>query len=110
MVDYRAIGRRIALNRKKSGMTQAVLSEMMDVSESYISQIERGNAKVSLSRLYQIAELLNVDIALLVSDCNKLGDCVIHSEIEQLIQDWTPEDRSMLIDLIICADNKMKSN
>ena len=107
MIDYKSIGRRIALNRKKVGVTQASLAEHLEVSESFISQIERGKAKISLPRLYQISEFLNMDIALLVSD---FRTSEMNSEIEMLVKDWTPEQRSMLIDLIICADNKMKSN
>lgn len=110
MVDYISIGRRIALNRKNAKVTQATLAEHLDVTESFISQIERGKAKISLSRLDQIAEFLNMDIALLVSDCTKLSSAEINSEIEQIIKDWTPEQRSMLIDLIVCADKKIKSN
>ncbi len=110
MLDYKSIGRRIATNRKNAKLTQAYLAEVLDVSESYISQIERGNAKVSLPRLYQIADILRIDVALLVSDGSKLAISANHSEIEQLIRDWSPEQRSLLIDLILCADKKMKSN
>lgn len=110
MIDYSSIGRRIALNRKKAQVTQAALAEHLDVSESFISQIERGKAKISLPRLYQVAEFLDMDIALLVSDCTKLSSSEINSEIEQIIKNWTPEQRSMLIDLIVCADKKIKSN
>lgn len=110
MVDYKSIGRRIANNRKIAGMTQSYLSELLDVSESYVSQVECGNAKVSLPRLYQIADVLRVDIAVLVSDGSKLATFEHHSEIEQLIRDWSKDQRSLLIDLILCADKKMKSN
>ena len=58
MIDYKAIGRRISKHRKNISMTQAVLAEKLEVSESFISQVERGNAKISLPRLYQIAETL----------------------------------------------------
>ncbi len=110
MIDYKSIGRRIAYNRKNCAITQAYLAEQLDVSESFISQIERGKAKISLSRLYEIAELLGIDVALLVSDCANLTDNCIKSEIEQIISDWSFEQRSMLIELIVCADKKMKSN
>ena len=53
MIDYKAIGRRIAFYRKKAVMTQSVLSEKLGVTESYISQIEHCSTKVSLSRLEQ---------------------------------------------------------
>lgn len=67
MLDYKAIGRRISIYRKKKGLTQAVFSEKLDISESYISQIERGATKVSLTRLDKIAEVLKIDIALIKS-------------------------------------------
>lgn len=110
MIDYNSIGRRIALNRKKAQVTQATLAEHLNVSESFISQIERGKAKISLPRLYQIADFLNMDVALLVSDCTKLSPSEINSEVEQIIKDWTPEQRSFLIEMIVCADQKIKSN
>ena len=68
MIDYRSLGRRIAFYRKKAPMTQSQLSEQLGVSESYVSQIECGIAKVSLPRLAQIADVFGIDIALLVSD------------------------------------------
>ena len=110
MIDYSSIGRRIALSRKEAKVTQASLAEYLEVSESFISQIERGKARISLPRLYQIAEFLDMDVALLISDCTKLASAETNSEIEQLIKDWSPEQRSMLIDLIICANQKIKSN
>lgn len=110
MVDYKSIGRRIALNRKRAKLTQATVAEKLEISESFVSQIERGKAKVSLPRLFQIAEVLNIDVALLVSDCSKLIPENMNSEIEQIIKNWSQEQRLMLIELIICADSKMKSS
>lgn len=108
MVDYKSIGRRIALFRKEAKITQAALAEHLEVSESFVSQIERGKAKVSLPRLYQIAQFLDMDVALLVSDCRSLAFPEKHSEIETIIKDWTPDERALLIDLLICANSKKK--
>lgn len=108
MIDYKIIGRRIAFQRKKAKMTQTVLAEKLNISDSFISQIERGRAKVSLPRLSQIADILDIDIALLVSDRNGTEKSNIPSEIEQIIQDWSKEQRSLLIDLILCVNQKMK--
>ena len=74
MLDYKAIGRRIAHYRKKSFLTQEKLSEKLDFSESYMSQVERGKVKLSLQRLDQISEILNVNIELLISDVDLTKD------------------------------------
>lgn len=74
MLDYKAIGRRIAYYRKRAYHTQASLAEELEISESYMSQVECGKAKVSLERLNSIAEKINVDITILLSDSNPKTD------------------------------------
>lgn len=110
MVDYKAIGRRISKYRKNISMTQAVLAEKLEVSESFISQVERGNAKVSLQRLYQISEILNIDIALLVSNIGSIENGTIHSEIDEIIKEWSDKNKELLIDVLTCIDKKIKPN
>ena len=107
MIDYASIGRRIAMYRKKRSMTQAALSERLGVSESYVSQVERGSAKVSLPRLAEIAELLDVDIALLVSDQAVVSPQPINTEIFEIIQEWPTERISLLVELLLCANEKI---
>ena len=41
-LDYKEIGKRIKIKRKELKITQEKLSEIIDVSPSYISEIERG--------------------------------------------------------------------
>ena len=107
MVDYKAIGRRIAFYRKKATMTQSVLSEQLAVTESYVSQIERGSAKVSLSRLEQIAHVLSVDIALLVSDRVYVSHTPVNSEVFEIIKDWPAEHTALLIALLTVANEEL---
>ena len=89
-------------------MTQAVLSETLGVTESYISQIERGSARISLSRLAQVADVLGIDIALLVSDKATVSPIPVNTEIFEIIKDWPAEQVSFLADLLICANEKMR--
>ena len=89
-------------------MTQSALSEQLGVTESYISQIERGSAKVSLNRLGQIAELLRIDAALLISDCGT-GMEGIEPELARIIKGWSEEQRTLLTELVRCADIQIKA-
>lgn len=107
MIDYRSIGRRIAIYRKNFPMTQSTLSEKLGISESYISQIERGSAKVSLPRLYQIADILGVDIALLVTDRATIAPHPVNTEMLEIIKDWPAEHKSFLADLLIFINDRM---
>lgn len=110
MVDYKSIGRRIAINRRKAKVTQAWLAEKIDVSESFISQVERGKAKISLARLYDVAECLDIDVAVLVSDCRKLNKNELNSELDDIIKYSTPEQREFLCEILNHLNKKIKSN
>ena len=80
------------------------------MSENYVSQIERGITHIPLPRLYEIADVLEIDVAQLVSDGSKFGDYQFTSEFDAMIKNWPPEAKDMLLELIACADRKMKSN
>lgn len=108
MIDYKSIGKRIAIYRKSIPMTQAALSEKLGVTESYVSQIECGSAKISLGRLAQISDILDVDIALLVSEKATVSDMPINTAIFEIIKNWPTEHMSLLTDLLICADTNLR--
>ena len=110
MLDYKAIGRRISIYRKKNGFTQAVFSEKLGITESYVSQIERGATKVSLSRLDKIADALKIDIALLLSANVTSSELIINSEVCEIINNWSNDKINFLINLLMCADEQFKES
>lgn len=61
---YKEIGIKIAKYRNKKGMTQEQLANEIGISYSYITQIEapRVCKKMSLEVLFDIAEVLGVDV------------------------------------------------
>lgn len=60
-----SLGQRIRQLRKQRGITLLELSRNIDVTESFVSQIERGVANPSMVTLRRIAENLGVDMAAL---------------------------------------------
>lgn len=61
-IDYVAIGQQIRKYRKAKNLTLLKLAEIIDVSESFIGQIERGRNKPSLETIINIANALNVSV------------------------------------------------
>ena len=59
-IDYSAIGQRIANRRKQLGLKQNILAEKLNMSNNYLSGIERGNEKPSLEVLVKICNALQV--------------------------------------------------
>lgn len=54
--------------RIKANLTQEDLAENANVTAKYISDLERGIFNVSLEKLQQIAEALNIEAYLLLKD------------------------------------------
>lgn len=65
--QYIEIGYNIAYYRKHKGLTQEQLAELLDVSRQHIGAIEAPNIvrPVSLELLFNIADILEIDIRLL---------------------------------------------
>jgi transcriptional regulator with XRE-family HTH domain len=69
MEYQRALGRRIAQERKRRGLSQAELARLVDRSVAWISQVERGVRKVDrMSVLEKVAETLDVPLSELAAE------------------------------------------
>ncbi len=60
-IDYAEIGRNIREHRRRCGMKQKELAELINVSDQHISHIENGYTKLSLVTLVAICNVLEVD-------------------------------------------------
>ncbi len=62
------MGTVVAQYRVKRGFSQAALADQLRCDISYISQVERGLINPSLSRVFEIAEALGMNAAMLVRE------------------------------------------
>ncbi len=56
------IGKNIQNARKKKGYTQETFSELMNVSWSYVAKIEAGILNLSIGKITEFSNYLDVDI------------------------------------------------
>jgi transcriptional regulator with XRE-family HTH domain len=69
MEYQRALGRRIAQERRRRGLSQAELARLVDRSVAWISQVERGVRKVDrMSVLEKVAETLGMPLSELAAE------------------------------------------
>jgi transcriptional regulator with XRE-family HTH domain len=90
------IGRRIALHRRRRGLSQAAVAGLVGRSESWLSQIERGLRTLdSYTVLRDLARVLRVDIATLTASGS--------SEPERSVRDADAVaiERALLIGVLI---------
>ena len=65
-LNYIEIGKRIKIKRKELNLTQEKLSELIDVSPTYISEIECGTSISSLSTIAKLSKELDLNLDYLV--------------------------------------------
>jgi transcriptional regulator with XRE-family HTH domain len=62
-VDYMPVGERIAIYRRRRGLSQLALANMIGRSEAWLSQVERGIRHVDrVSVLVMLAQVLKVTV------------------------------------------------
>ena len=110
-IDYKIIGERIKKARKKLDLTQEQLSEKIDVSVAYLSRVERGNTKINLIRLVELAEVLNVSISYLITGIGINTKDYLNEELRQLLQKCTPAQKKLILNIahIIVEKNSYNS-
>jgi transcriptional regulator with XRE-family HTH domain len=60
--------------RLQNGWSQGQLAERSDLDRSYVGEIERGRAIASIVTAEKLARALQLDVGLLLSHCQQLGE------------------------------------
>lgn len=76
MPDDVSIGERVRFYRK--GRTQAVISGLAEISENYLSQIERGQKTPTVGVLQSLAKALGVPVSVLLGEPAYASESSIH--------------------------------
>ncbi|MEO8172787.1 MAG: helix-turn-helix transcriptional regulator [Sediminibacterium sp.] len=63
-----AVGQRIRKLREEGGYTQNNIAEALDMSAGAYAKIERGETDPSITRLYELAELMDTEVIKFLTD------------------------------------------
>lgn len=111
-MDYKKLGKNIAIARNKNHLTQEQLAEKIDISTVFISQIETAVRKPSLETVYKLSSALNTTIDSLIGIDNIETK---YDEIAMLLKGKNENEISFIINILreICSnitDGKIVSN
>lgn len=90
-LNYIEIGKRIRIKRKEMCLTQEKLSELIDVSPTYISEIERGTSISSLATIAKLSNVLELNLDYLVFGITNINSNTTFSEILKTIPEKNHE-------------------
>jgi transcriptional regulator with XRE-family HTH domain len=107
-LDYEVLGRTIKHLRIKKGYSQEKLAEACDLSPSYISYIETGKKRLTLSLLMKIAAELNFTLKVcpLDSKFTPLGS--VEANIINLISNCNIKEKLFLYNLLSYTVNQLE--
>jgi transcriptional regulator with XRE-family HTH domain len=102
----RSVGVTISARRKAKGLTQAQFAEVLGIEKETVSRIETGAISTTLSRLAQIAEILECPVSALfpITSTDVLVDPDNYSDqlgcIVTMLAGLDSERRSMVVRLV----------
>jgi len=99
-MDYMRLGQRIRQERKKLNLTQAELAEFIDISDTYMGSIERGERSLTLDTLVRLVNRLGVTVDFMLSDSVSDSDTNILEQFKQITDGQPPERKRMALDVI----------
>ncbi len=104
------IASRMAIARKRSGLSQAQVAHELNIQRPSISEIEAARRKVSAEELVQFADLYQVDINWLAGrgaeNANAMRDSLTLAARD--VANLKPEDLEKVIDLLTSLKPKEK--
>lgn len=99
-MNYKGLGERIREERLRLHLTQAQLAEAIDISDTYMGSIERGERSLTLDTLVRLVNRLGVTVDYLLSDSVTDSDTNIMEQFKQIIDQQPLERKQMAINVL----------
>ena len=99
-MDYKRLGTRIREERKRLNLTQAQLAEDIDISDTYMGAIERGERSLTLDTLVSLVNRLGVTVDYLLADSVSDTDSNIMEQFKQIMDRQPLERKQMAINVL----------
>ena len=105
-MDMKAVGERIRAAREAKRMTQQELAELVDLSPTHVSVIERGVKSPRLETFILIANALEVSADALLIDVVNDASQGVASELSELISSLPAKERIRILKIVrVLAEN-----
>lgn len=99
-MDIGMTGKRIKEARERKNITQEELADLINMSATHISVIERGIKVPKLDTFVAIANALGISCDELLIDSIEHPSIVVPDELSKAITNLSPKDRNKIIKMI----------
>ena len=94
------MGKRIREERQRLNLTQAQLAEDIDISDTYMGAIERGERSLTLDTLVRLVNRLGGTVDYMLSDSVTDSDANIIAQFRQITDCQPLERKQMAINVL----------
>lgn len=91
---------RIRKAREDSGYTREKFAELLDVSVSYLAEVERGRSNVSVKTLIKICNVLGLSADYVLFGENREADALLLEKLHRLDVKYLPLVTDIVNDLL----------
>ena len=91
---------RIRKAREGAGYTREKFAELLDVSVSYLAEVERGRTNVSVKTLIKICNVLGLSADYVLFGENREADTLLLEKIHRLDKKYLPLLTDLINDLL----------
>ena len=99
-MDYKRLGKRIREERVRLNLTQAQLAVAIDISDTYMGAIERGERSLTLDTLVRLVNGLGVTVDYMLSDSVSDNDSNIMEQFKQIMDGQPLERKQMAVNVL----------
>jgi transcriptional regulator with XRE-family HTH domain len=99
-MDYKGLGLRIREERTRLGLTQAALAEAIDISDTYMGAIERGERSLTLDTLVRLVGRLGVTVDYVLADSVSDSDPNILAQFRRITDGQPLARKRMAINVL----------
>lgn len=94
------IGKRIQEFRKKKGLTQEDLSEIIDITPHYLSTLERGIYNIKLETLVKILNALECSADEVFCDVVDKSCAVSANRLSERLNELPPDEQKKILSVV----------
>ncbi len=104
------IGKMIKKFRMRNNLTQERLAEQVDLSVTYMCMIETGRKHISLNKIAQIADVLNITVDKLLYEHLSSNTSDYITNFIEITSDCSDYEFKVLLDTISSLKESMRKN
>ena len=100
IIDCKKLGKRICDERQRLHLTQAALAEAVDISNTYMGTIKRGERSLTLDTPVRLVNRLGGTVDYLLADSAADNDANILEQFRQITDGQSPARKGLALNMM----------